>query len=248
MGKVVEWVMSNKYQDTDIYNPPIEILLAFPCPECSHMSRVTNENGIPDEFAEADMQKFSFHYYEKDMSQAEQIVWYAVQNIEKYMDDKKGFYLWSKQAGSGKTFLACSMGRSISIRYNLRLQFVSSQDYMTTLGEDIDRRKQDAGCRLEAEKYKNADVLILDDLGTEKNNDWTRAEIHKLLEHRKRENKFTIITSNVEQTELKYEPRTISRIQSDLLPIHMPEEAIRAQKAKESNMKLMQKIMNEVKK
>lgn len=60
----------------------------------------------------------------------------------------------------------------------------------------------------------NADLLIIDDLGTEPDNKWTRAMIYQIIEKRNTSKLPLIITTNINLSELKerYDERTYSRL------------------------------------
>jgi DNA replication protein DnaC len=61
---------------------------------------------------------------------------------------------------------------------------------------------------------ENADLLILDDLGTEEDNKWTRAMIYQIIEKRNSSKLPIIITTNMTISDLKdrYDERTYSRL------------------------------------
>jgi len=61
---------------------------------------------------------------------------------------------------------------------------------------------------------ENADLLILDDLGTEEDNKWTRAMIYQVIEKRNSSKLPLIITTNMRIADLKerYDERTYSRL------------------------------------
>lgn len=60
----------------------------------------------------------------------------------------------------------------------------------------------DAGAE-ELERLKHAHLLVVDDFGTELLNDYARAQLHELLDHRHENYGRTIITSNLPWVELK---------------------------------------------
>lgn len=61
---------------------------------------------------------------------------------------------------------------------------------------------------------ENADLLIIDDLGTEEDTKWTRAMIYQIIEKRNVINLPVIITTNISLEELqsRYDDRTYSRL------------------------------------
>ena len=85
-----------------------------------------------------------------------------------------------------------------------------------------------------------ADLLIIDDLGTEQNTDWTRTKIYNILDSRYRNGLPLIITTNLPLTELqnRYEKRTYDRILEMCTPVLNDGKSIRVEKAKEKTKKL----------
>ena len=73
------------------------------------------------------------------------------------------------------------------------------------LGRDIDEWM---------DSVKNADLLLLDDLGAERANEWVRERIFVIVNHRYREELPTILTSNTGPKDLAAQlgERTASRI------------------------------------
>lgn len=61
---------------------------------------------------------------------------------------------------------------------------------------------------------ENADLLVIDDLGTEPDNNWSRSMIYQIIEKRSGTGLPVIITTNISMNELKerYDYRTYSRL------------------------------------
>ena len=55
-------------------------------------------------------------------------------------------------------------------------------------------------------------MLILDDIGTERQTDYTEMIIHSIVEHRYTSKRYTGFTSNLKLSELYYDGRILSRI------------------------------------
>lgn len=65
------------------------------------------------------------------------------------------------------------------------------------------------------------DLLIIDDLGTERVTDWTGEQLHRLLDTRGRERRRTIVTTNLtsQKVEDRYDSRVADRLLDDALPL-----------------------------
>ncbi|WP_396134091.1 ATP-binding protein [Clostridium sporogenes] len=90
----------------------------------------------------------------------------------------------------------------------------------------------------------NADLLIIDDLGTEQDTEWTRTKIYNILDSRYRNGLPLIITTNLSLMELKnrYEKRTYYRILEMCTPILNGGKNIREEKAKEKT-KILKELL-----
>jgi len=83
---------------------------------------------------------------------------------------------------------------------------------------------------------KSIDVLILDDIGTEKPTNWVNEIFYSILNDRMTAKKITIFTSNCNIEELKHDERVSNRIEKMAMPILFPEESIRKSIAQKENV------------
>ena len=113
--------------------------------------------------------------------------------------------------GLGKTFLAACIARTVADRGSSVCYETASQ-----LFTKLERAKfnSDEEARKETEKYNSADLLILDDLGTEMPGQFVTAALYSLLNERLLNGKPMIITSNlnIEEASRRYSPQIASRL------------------------------------
>lgn len=110
-------------------------LISEPCPACRKKKINNNPTGIPAKYHDTDLNSFQFDVYSSNVDGLKKVV---TRYFEKYPICKKqgkGLYLWSKATGSGKTFLSCCLARSIMIKYDLQIKFITAPDYLKTVGE-----------------------------------------------------------------------------------------------------------------
>lgn len=152
----------------------------------------------------------------------------------------KGLYLWSSTRGSGKTFLACCLAGSVQLKYRKKIRFVSTPEYLDKVTESFkrDQTQQDI-----LYAYRNCDLLVLDDFGSEKQGEWQNQELFRLIDYRMNNGKPLIVTANYAIAALKCDGRIIDRLNKLCIPIHFPEMSIRQQKANEENEKFIQEIL-----
>ena len=114
--------------------------------------------------------------------------------------------------GVGKTHLAVAVMNEIITKKRVPSLFVTVPELLDNLrgayndpGRDIDEWM---------DSVKNADLLLLDDLGAERANEWVRERIFVIVNHRYREELPTIFTSNTGPKDLAAQlgERTASRI------------------------------------
>ena len=220
-------------------------LFAVPCEKCREKYRATDETGIPSEYCEADLSKFNFGIYSTDTENMKKIAHDFVENFKsRWEKDKVGPYLWSSIPGSGKSFLASCLARSVMIKYDLQMRFVTTSDYLAILAEDW---KRERGAEQRSEVYRQCRLLILDDIGAEKKGEWQEAELFRLINGRWNDGVVTMFTSNMPHGKLNMNSRTISRIDQASIILEMPEESIRSKKSNERQARFLRDSLGEKK-
>lgn len=161
-------------------------------------------------------------------------------NYNQWEAKNKGLYLWSSTRGSGKTFLACCLAESVQLKYRKKIRFVSTPEYLDKVTESFkrDQTQQDI-----LYAYRNCDLLVLDDFGSEKQGEWQNQELFRLIDYRMNNGKPLIVTANYAIAALKCDGRIIDRLNKLCIPIHFPEMSIRQQKANEENEKFIQEML-----
>lgn len=114
-----------------------------------------------------------------------------------------GAYLYGK-AGRGKTYAACGAIRAFVephvieiegywMHHGPRAKFVNVPDWFWQMKDTYsgNGREQEV-----FDRYADADLLVLDDLGKGSRSEWAVERLYMLLDHRCNEELPTIITSN----------------------------------------------------
>lgn len=154
-------------------------------------------------------------------------------NLKNNLDLTKGYFIHGSQ-GCGKTVLAIQFCKDFLSKAKLDLdemvtredgtsayrydretahvRFISFLDIIkiarNCFGEDLYNAKR------EMDDLKNYELLVIDDLGTEKQTDFVQEVIYELIDHRYNYLRKTLITSNYSLKEIssKYHARIASRI------------------------------------
>ncbi|WP_336824562.1 hypothetical protein [Sporosarcina sp. USHLN248] len=99
------------------------------------------------------------------------------------------------------------------------------------------------------ESFKQAPVLVMDDLGVEKTTGWSEEILTQILDERMSYKRPTIITSNmsIRLLQKKYPAGRIkSRIEKMTYPVVMPEASVREIISKKENEKIAMMFLSEV--
>lgn len=216
---------------------------AEPCEKCRAKYRSADETGVPSEYCEAGLEKFDFGAYSSDTKNMEKIAHDFLDNFETRWEAKKvGLYLWSEKPGSGKTFLLCCLARSVMIKYDLQMRFVTASDYIAAIGDSF---KRESGEHDRSQVYRDCRLLVLDDLGAEKKGDWQESEIFRLINGRLNQGKVTMFSSNMPPWELRVNSRMVSRIRKASIVLRMPEESIRDKQSDARQAEFLKDILGE---
>jgi DNA replication protein DnaC len=125
-----------------------------------------------------------------------------------YADAPRGWLVLFGKCGVGKTHLAAAIANQL-LADHWRVLFAVTPDLLdhlrSTFGPnsevEYDRRFED---------IRDAQVLILDDLGTENSSGWAREKLFQIINHRYNYAMPTVITSNRKPEDI--DPRIFSRM------------------------------------
>lgn len=144
-------------------------------------------------------------------------------------------YLLIGGTGLGKTHLSTAVAKTVIERGFDVL-------YVTAIGavKDFEARQFDrgSGMKNDPERYFEADLLIVDDLGTEVTNQFTLSCLYDLINTRINFHRCTFLNTNLSYRELeaRYNERITSRLLGEYHPILFAGADIRKQKL-QKNMK-----------
>jgi len=136
----------------------------------------------------------------------------AVEAARSFIETPRDFLLLHGDTGRGKTWLASAISRELIIR-GAWVRFVAVSDMIADLAESY---RRDDSFDATFKKYKNVPVLILDDLGVEKDTERSLEHVYNLIDHRYSWERGTVITSNMagDKIAARYGTRIMSRIKT----------------------------------
>ncbi len=132
--------------------------------------------------------------------------------VNKFETIYRNLYLFGA-TGRGKTFLCNCIAKEIIDKGHIVI-YVSATDLFKRLEEYKFYRNENAGHQQFVEYLEKADLLIIDDLGTELHTQFTSSELFNIINKRHTDRKHTIISSNLAIQELEnvYSSRIESRL------------------------------------
>lgn len=152
-----------------------------------------------------------------------------------YSGDFEGFFaknlLFSGSPGLGKSFLSACIARSVAEQgYSVCYEEIGNllRQFQTTQFRSHDDAVNEIA-KQSIQNYFSADLLIVDDLGTESINSMTQSYLIELISARLSTEKHTIISTNFSPGEMKelYLPQISSRLLGEYQMVHFFGEDIR---------------------
>lgn len=148
------------------------------------------------------------------------IIKVSLEDVLTIIDDGKGLFLFG-DTGTGKTIYAASLllevikKRKLEYKSTISGKYTGGSEFFQEIRETMNNSEISSSDVLQ--KYEEADILILDEIGTEKPSDWVFQMFYLLMNHRYEYLKPTIIVSNfglMELTERLNDDRIPSRIEA----------------------------------
>lgn len=203
--------------------------------------------GIPNEYKENKLNDFKTDVYQESViaTNAKKAAVQFVKNYSSFAEKGKGLYFYSKTKGSGKTRLACSVGNALINEYGLQIRFTTTLNLLEAIKDTYNKNSENTERKI-GDELKRSEVLIIDDIGTEKASEWVNSIFLSLLDYRISNNKPTIFTSNVAIEKLRLDDRIVDRIYKMAIEINLPEESIRRLKSREENQELKNILTSKV--
>ncbi len=183
-----------------------------------------------------DFSEFSLDYYPNSVEYNNQLINckesmrrnlnYLIDYANNFTKNSNGIFMIGK-TGLGKTFLSSCVAKSL-ISKGHSVAFDSVQNYL----RDIEKEHFGKANGDTLETLLNADLLILDDLGSEFSSSFNDSVIYNLINSRNNAGMPTIISTNLSLDELtsRYDDRITSRLMGAHYPMRFIGEDIRQQK------------------
>ncbi len=193
---------------------------------------------LRDIFQQENFENFSLDYYSKDKidpatkesshENAKYILTYAHNFVNNFESDGGNIFLYG-DTGMGKTYLSnCIAGALLNRGYSVI--YVTAFELVDIFEKKMKDRSEEN--QFEFDHLFDADLLIIDDLGTEFVNSFTKSNLFEVINERLLHQKSTLISSNLSIREIKelYTERIASRIGDRYKVLRLFGDDIRAKK------------------
>lgn len=177
---------------------------------------------------------YTFDNYKGEKDKSYIIAKNYVKEYEQMKKENIGL-LFCGTVGSGKTYLACCIANALIEEYMIRVKIRNFAQIINDLqksGFDLDKNDY-------IESLTNVSVLILDDLGIERDTSYAKEQVYNIVNSRYLKQKPTIFTTNLPYEKIQnsddgveYE-RIYSRIIEMCIPIKVMGEDFRKRLQKE---------------
>ena len=188
--------------------------------------------GLVGEMLEKTFENYDLKYY-TDPNSMQKKIQRSIDFIDKINkgEKQKNLYLFG-EVGTGKTHLSLAIANAL-LKYNHSVIYKRIDDLLELI---IDFKYENKENKEQLEILKNADLLVIDDLGAEKTSPFALNQIRIILEERANNNKAIIINSNhnLEDLQRYYGDRIADRITENFDIYELKtDESIRVQKKRE---------------
>ena len=157
-------------------------------------SRLIEDARIPPRYRRCDLEAFLSYPNERLLN----AVRHARRFAEEFPADQKGLCLIGPP-GIGKTHLSVAVLRRVVTTQGARGLFYDTRDLLRVIRSTYNPLVRTAEMDI-LRPVMEADLLVLDDLGSEKTSEWVEETMNLIVNTRYNERRHTIFTSNFEDT------------------------------------------------
>ena len=197
------------------------------------IERLKNSSLIDDKLREVRLRSFQ---KDQDNQKVYALAEKYVERFEEMYEKRQGILLWGT-VGTGKSFTAAFMDRMVPV---IMTSFVK-------ILQNIQGNPEEE--KIFMNRLNVARLLIIDDLGTERNTDYALEKVYNIIDSRYRAGKPLILTTNMtikemqENTDIRYK-RIYDRIFEMCFPVRVPGRSWREKEAAK-RFDEMKKLMEE---
>ena len=162
---------------------------------------------------------YTFENYQGEENQSLMIAKNFVEDYEKMKKENIGLLFYGS-IGSGKTYLACSIANSLIEQYQISVKI---RNFAQIINE-LQKSSFDFDKNAYIESLVNTSVLILDDLGIERDTSYAKEQVYNIVNNRYLKHKPTIFTTNLSYSQIENCTESVEyqRIYSRIIEMCIP--------------------------
>lgn len=172
----------------------------------SMVRKFNNDSVVPD----VTVKNASFDNFKVETNQESEALKFARSLAEYYQKGGTGNAIFSGPAGTGKSHLSISILKSCLEVNGMSVLFASFSEVLHLIKDSFSNRDSKYSQEYFMRIFRDVDLLVLDDIGSEQITEWSQALLTDVLDGRTK----TIITTNLSSEDLKrkYDQRIYSRL------------------------------------
>ncbi|HEO5111412.1 TPA: ATP-binding protein [Streptococcus agalactiae] len=181
-----------------------------------------------DCFSSPNQHQYTFERFLNEKGQAYKVAYNYAKSFEQMKEDNVGLLFYG-DVGSGKTYLACSIANELIKREQVKVKIMNLSQVINQI--------QKSAFRVDSNEIisnlSNIPLLILDDLGIERDTSYAREQVYNIINSRYLKGRPTIFTTNLSleiiqnpNIDLEYQ-RIYSRILEMTIPVKVTGEDFR---------------------
>ena len=162
---------------------------------------------------------YTFENYQGEENQSLMIAKNFVEDYEKMKKENIGLLFYGS-VGSGKTYLACSIANSLIEQYQISVKI---RNFAQIINE-LQKSSFDFDKNAYIESLVNTSVLILADLGIERDTSYAKEQVYNIVNNRYLKHKPTIFTTNLSYSQIENCTESVEyqRIYSRIIEMCIP--------------------------
>ena len=191
-------------------------------------------SGMGNLLREQSFENFDLSYYQNDPTAAHRmglILARMKQYAETFEAGKSGNLVLFGGTGLGKTHLSSAVAKGV-IERGYDVLYVSAVSMLSDFERERFGNSAGGETGVDTNRYFACDLLVIDDLGTEVNNQFTTSVLYNLINTRLNKRQATVINTNLTQEDFRkrYWDRITSRVLGEYTVLPFYGMDIRAQK------------------
>ena len=216
------------------------------CLKQAIISQLYKQSNIKQLLEKENFHNFSIDLYSEEYvdpstgKNAKQVITSALASAKDFIDtfdtEFQNLFIYG-DVGVGKTFLSNCIAKEILSKGH-SVMYYSSSNFFTVMA-DATFKRDDQKAAYACERLFDADLLVIDDLGTEYTNSFSASQLFSCINERLLSRKSTIISTNLNLNTLKeqYSERSFSRITTNYKMIKLIGNDLRIVKKIQSKLK-----------